>query len=455
MMKEINAEELKQFQADYESDRSNRIAQRAVTTNGIYKAAEDMNAVDRNSDENFSFSIDVDSENVANQRHSGRCWMFACLNTLREHLQKEHKVGKDFELSQSYLYFYDKLEKCNYFYDNMVELADRPMGDGLLLHRLDQPQQDGGDWCLVCALIDKYGVVPQDQMNETSCTMDSGELNTILNRKLRKDALEIRSLVKDGRKDELDAVRERMLGEDYRILAIAFGVPPTKINFEYKPQSEDDKDKKDKKDAGIKQYGPMTPQDFYKKFIGLDLNDYVLLQDIPHVEYGKLYGIEMSGNMVGGRPNRYLNTPAKDMKEAVIKQLKDGYGVWFANDVMQQFDRKKGIEDLDLYGFGDLFGLDLDMSKKDMYETKESLPTHGMVIAGVDLRDGKPVRWKIENSWGDEIGDKGFMIMSDAWFDKYVYGVAVNKKYLTEEQRKAFETEPTILPYWDAANPIM
>ena len=395
MMKEINAEELKQFQADYESDRSNRIAQRAVTTNGIYKAAEDMNAVDRNSDENFSFSIDVDSENVANQRRSGRCWMFACLNTLREHLQKEHKVGKDFELSQSYLYFYDKLEKCNYFYDNMVELADRPMGDGLLLHRLDQPQQDGGDWCLVCALIDKYGVVPQDQMNETSCTMDSGELNTILNRKLRKDALEIRSLVKEGRKDELDAVRERMLGEDYRILAIAFGVPPTKINFEYKPQSEDDKDKKDKKDkkdAGIKQYGPMTPQDFYKKFIGLDLNDYVLLQDIPHVEYGKLYGIEMSGNMVGGRPNRYLNTPAKDMKEAVIKQLKDGYGVWFANDVMQQFDRKKGIEDLDLYGFSDLFGLDLDMSKKDMYETKESLPTHGMVIAGVDLRDGKPVR---------------------------------------------------------------
>ena len=199
----------------------------------------------------------------------------------------------------------------------------------------------------------------------------------------------------------------------------------------------------------------MTPQDFYKKFIGLDLNDYVLLQDIPHVEYGKLYGIEMSGNMVGGRPNRYLNTPAKDMKEAVIKQLKDGYGVWFANDVMQQFDRKKGIEDLDLYGFSDLFGLDLDMSKKDMYETKESLPTHGMVIAGVDLRDGKPVRWKIENSWGDEIGDKGFMVMSDAWFDKYVYGVAVNKKYLTEEQRKAFETEPTILPYWDAANPIM
>ena len=163
----------------------------------------------------------------------------------------------------------------------------------------------------------------------------------------------------------------------------------------------------------------------------------------------------MSGNMVGGRPNLYLNTPAKDMKDAVIQQLKDGYGVWFSCDVMQQFDRQKGIEDLDLYGFNDLFNVDFSMSKKDMYNTKESLPTHGMVIAGVDLRDDKPVRWKIENSWGDELGDKGYMIMSDAWFDEYTYGVAVNKKYLTEEQRQAFETEPTMLPFWDTTNPIM
>ncbi|MBR4414566.1 MAG: C1 family peptidase [Aeriscardovia sp.] len=445
-MKEITAEELQEFEKSFESDRSNLIAKRAVSTNGIYKAAEDMNAVDRNSNENFTFSIDVDSENVANQKRSGRCWIFAALNVLREHLQKEHKVAPDFQLSQSYVYFYDKLEKCNYFYDNMVELADRPLSDALVWHRMDQPQQDGGDWCLVCALIDKYGVVPQDQMNETNCSISSNELNMILNRKLRKDALEIRSLVNEGKADQLEEVRSRMLNEDYRILAIALGVPPSEINFEFKDTS-------DAKE--LHQYGPMTPVDFYKQFIGLDLNDFVLLQDIPNVDYNKLYSIEMSGNMVGGRPNLYLNTPAKDMKDAVIQQLKDGYGVWFSCDVMQQFDRQKGVEDLDLYGFNDLFNIDFSMSKKDMYNTKESLPTHGMVIAGVDLRDDKPVRWKIENSWGDELGDKGYMIMSDAWFDEYTYGVAVNKKYLTEEQRQAFETEPTMLPFWDTTNPIM
>lgn len=442
----ISADELGAMRSQFASDAAAHVAQRAVTTNGLYKAAEGMSAVEAHSGNTFQFSIDVDSEDVANQKKSGRCWMFAALNVLRQHLQKTRKVPADFELSQSYLFFYDKLEKSNYFYDNMIELADRPMSDPLLRHRLSQPQQDGGDWCMMTALIDKYGVVPKDQMGESAVSSDSAELDTVLNRKLRKDAYELRKMVASLASDEeLAQARSRMLAEDYRILAIALGEPPATIRFEYR-----EADSKE-----FHQSQKMTPQEFYKEYIGLDLNDFIVLQDFPNAEYGKLYGIEMSGNMIGGRPNLYLNVPVSQMKQAVIKQLKDGYGVWHSSDVMQQFDRAKGIMDTDLYDFSSLLGVDIDMPKKDLFDYQESLPTHGMVIAGVDVVDGQPTRWKVENSWGSEIGAHGYMIMSDAWMDAYTYGVAVNKKYLTDQQRAALEKEPEILPFWNTANPIL
>lgn len=446
-MQKITERELTEFGEKYEGSRSNRIAQHAVTSNGIYKSAENMQAIDRNQSNNWTFSVDIDSEGVANQRKSGRCWMFAALNTLRHHIMKKYDVDSDFELSENYTFFYDKIEKCNYFYNEMIELADRPLSDRSVQFWLQMPQQDGGDWCLIAAVIDKYGVVPKDQMGETSCSITSAELDTILNRKLRKDALELRKLAASGATAEkISVARTNMLEEDYRILAIALGVPPQKITFEYR-----DTNKK------FHQSGWMSPKEFYTKFIGLDLNDYVGLMNVPDpsMPYGKVYGVEMSGNMVGGRPNRYLNVPMEDMKKAAIAQIEDGEPCWFGCDVLQQFDREKGIMDLDLYGFNDLFDVDFDMDKADMFNLRESLPTHAMVLGGVDLREGKPVRWKVENSWGpDHVGDKGYMIMSDAWMDKYTYEIVVNKKYLTNAQRAAFDAEPTILPFWNAMNPV-
>lgn len=442
----ISANILSNLRSDYEAYGSaGSLAHRAVSTNGVWKAAEGMLHVEKAKGTSFEFSLDVNSQDVTNQKKSGRCWMFAALNILRQHLQKAHKLPSEFELSESYLFFFDKLEKSNYFYQNMIELADRPFSDPLLRHRLAQPQQDGGDWCLMTALIDKYGVVPKDQMGESSCTEDSSQLDSVLNRKLRKDAAHLRSCVAQGYDEEsLEKERIKLLKEVYRLLAIALGEPPTEIEWEYR-----DTDKE------FHQVPCMTPVDFYKKFIGLDLNNFVVLEDIPSAPYGKLYGIEMSGNMVGGRPNRYLNIPSSQMRDIVISQLKDGYGVWFASDVMKQCDRQAGILNMKLYDFSTLFGVNLDMDKKMMFDYCESLPTHGMVISGVDIRDGKPTRWKIENSWGTEIGENGYYVMGDNWFDDYVYGIAIDKKYLTDEQRAVFETEPEILPFWNTVNPIL
>ena len=447
-MKEINAEELAKFQKDFESDRSNRIAQRAASTNGIYSAAEDMNAVDRNSDENFTFSVDDVKIAAANQNHSGRCWIYSALNTLRNFAIKKYNLPEDFEFSQNYANFYDKFEKSNYFYQNVIDTADKPLSDRGVRYLFETPQQDGGDWCLACALVDKYGVVPKDQMNETSCSTNSDELNTILNRKLRKDGLKLRDLLAAGAsEDKVEEARKQMLSEDYRILAIALGMPPKTITYEYRDTTDDKK---------FHQTEPMTPVEFYKKYIGLDLNDYLVIMNVPDVEdmpFGKTYAIQYSGNMVGGRPNIYFNAPIDRLEELTLQQLKDGENVWFGCDVMQSFDRKKGIADLDLYGFKDMFGLDLDFKKGDMFTTRESLPTHAMVIAGVDLRDDKPVRFKVENSWGDKIGDKGYMIMSEPWFRRYTFECVINKKYLTAEELAAFDKEPVMLPFWNSMQP--
>ncbi|MBO6071723.1 MAG: C1 family peptidase [Aeriscardovia sp.] len=447
-MKELTADDIKSYADKYCSCKFNKVAQRAVTTNGIYKAAEDMNAIDRDGDSNFAFSIDNVSIGASNQNKSGRCWIYACLNTLRQHMIKTYKMADDFELSQNYLNFYDKLEKSNYFYENVIRTAKKPMDDREVWYIFATPQQDGGDWCLVCALIDKYGVVPKDAMGETSCSITSAELNTILNRKLRKDGLKLRAMVASGSSDdEISTVRAEMMEEDYRILAIALGVPPCKVEFEYR-------DTTDKKE--FHQCGPLTPHEFYKDFIGEDLNDYVILMNVPDVDdmpFGKLYTIEDSGNMVGGRPNLYLNEPICELTKAALAQVKDGIPVWYGCDVLQQFDRDKGIMDLDLYGFNDLFGTDFNFRKGDMFSTRESLPTHAMVLAGVDLQNGEPVRWKVENSWGDKIGKKGYMVMSQAWFEEYTYEVVVNKKYLTDEQKAAFQTEPTVLPFYNGMQP--
>ncbi len=446
---ELKLEMFSKMRENYLNNEVLRVSERAVTSNGVKASAQNVHDVDIN---DFVFSVDVDSEAVANQLQSGRCWMFAALNTLRIHIEKDLKLPKgQFELSQNYNFFYDKLEKANFFYQQIINTADAPLDDRAVYWLLSMPQQDGGDWDLISALITKYGVCPRTAMVEVANSKNSADLDEILNKKLRQDALELRAMVRKGESTEaVDARRLELLEDIYHILGVCLGLPPEKFDFEYR-----DKDGNYHGDFGL------TPQEFAKKYVPIDVNDYVGIINVPidSMPYGKVYGIEMSDEIIGGRPNRYLNVPMEDLKALTIKQLKGGEPVWFGCDVMQFADTKKGILSPDLYNFNELFDIDYKMGKGDRYLTHESLPTHAMVLGGVNIVDNKPEKWKIENSWGTEahgstVGFNGYYICDDKWFDEYVFEVVIRKDLLTDEQRKAFDGEPEVLPFYSTFNPV-
>lgn len=446
---ELTIEELAKMRAEYARADKQHVAQRATMKNGILDSAENQEIIER---DQFTFSIDIDSEAVANQNQSGRCWMYACLNTLRWHIEKDLKLPKgSFELSQNYTFFYDKLEKCNFFHQQIIDTAQAPLGDRKVTFLLNTPQQDGGDFDIIAAIVKKYGVVPKKCMDETHASINSAELNTILNKLLRQHAIVLRAMVVEEKSEaDISAARRKMLSEVYHVLAVALGTPPEKVDFEYR-----DTDKKYHGDFGI------TPLEFLKKYVPIDLDDYVGIINVPieSMPYNRLYGVEMSNEIIKGRPNRYINVPMEDLKSLALKQLQAGEPIWFGCDVMQHADIHKGVLDPELFSFDDLFGIELTMDKTQRYLMHDSMPTHAMTIAGVNLVDGKPVRWKIENSWGadvhnQKVGDDGYYVMSDEWMDNFVYEVAIRKDLLSDEMRKVLDTEPMILPYWSTFNPI-
>lgn len=445
----ISKEQIEKMHESFKKCETQQVAQKAVTVNGILKSAENVEVLKRLSPANFAFSIDVDKEAVANQLMSGRCWMFACLNTLRFRIEKELDLPHGtFELSQAYLAFYNKLERAAWFMKHIVETADKDLNDREVTWLIQSPMQDGGDWDMVAALVKKYGVVPHSAMSETHCTNNTSEVNTVLSHLLRQDALKLRSMAREGK--DTEAVQEEMLNEVYRILAVCFGEPVQKFDFQYE----------DKKGNYHADYD-LTPLEFYKKYVGMDLDDYIGVINVPGDEnpYGRTYTIEDS-DQIPERENLYLNVEMDDLKQMVIAQLKAGEPVWFGCDVLQHCDRMKGVMDMNLYDLEAMFGIKFTMNKAERYAMRESLPTHAMVIAGVDLdKDGKPTKWKIENSWGTENGGKktgnnGYFVCGDEWFDNFVYEVAINKKFMTAEQQKALTGEPLVWPFWATFNPV-
>lgn len=436
-MSKITNERTQAFRKAFEENSKQTALQRSVVKNGIRASAENIQTHVENTP---VFSIDLATGKVANQKQSGRCWMFAALNTFRHKLLTTFQL-KDFELSQNYTFFWDKYEKANYFYENILNTAEQAVTSREVAFLLQTPQQDGGQWDMVVSLFKKYGVVPKSVMPESSNSSNSRDLNNYLNQLLRKHAVLLRQMVaEDATEEEIQANREAMLQEVYNLLAISLGTPPETFDFEYR-----DEEKNYHLEQGL------TPQQFYDDYIGVDLDNYVSIINAPTEDkpFMKSYTVDMLGNVVGGKQVKYLNLEMEEFKDLAIHQLEQGESVWFGCDVGQSSTRDSGIMALDAYDVDDLFDVDLTMTKAERLDYGESMMTHAMVLTGVDIINDQAKKWKVENSWGEKVGEKGFFVMSDEWMDEFTYQIVVRKEFLTQEQLAAFEAEPIVLAPWD------
>ena len=436
MAHELTVQELEKFSADFNKNPENKVIARSAQRSGVLEASYNDRV---QSELTRVFSTELDTDNVTNQKHSGRCWLFATLNVLRHEFGKKYKA-KDFTFSQAYNFFWDKIERANMFYNRILDSADMPLDSRQVKSDLDFAGADGGQFQMAAALVEKYGVVPSYAMPETFNTNDTTGFATALGDKLKKDALFLRKLKQEGKDDEIKKTREKFLSEVYQMTAIAVGEPPKKFDLEYR-----DDDKKYHLDKDL------TPLEFLHKYMGdVDFDDYVVLTNAPDHEYGKLYGLPAEDNVSGSLRIKLLNVPMEYLTAASIAQLKDGEAVWFGNDVLRQMDRKTGYLDTNLYKLDDLFGVDLKMSKADRLKTGVGEVSHAMTLVGVDVDNGEVRQWKVENSWGDKSGAKGYYVMNNEWFNDYVYEVVVHKKYLTDKQKELAEGPITDLPAWDS-----
>ena len=437
-MSELSSSFTDKLFADFQDNSKLRAVENAVTHNGLLKSLETRQSQVEN---DHVFSIDLTKDKVANQKASGRCWMFAALNTFRHKLISDLNLD-NFELSQAHTFFWDKYEKSNWFLEQVIATADQELGSRKVKFLLDVPQQDGGQWDMVVALFEKYGVVPKSAYPESVSSSNSRELNQYLNKLLRQDAQILREAVAAGVGAEgIRAQKEALLQEIFNFLAVNLGLPPRTFDFAYR-----DKDNNYHSDKNI------TPQEFFKKYVGLNLSDYVSVINAPTADkpYSKSYTVDMLGNVVDSRAVRYLNLDMTRFKELAIAQMQAGETVWFGSDVGQISDRQKGILATNVYDFDTAMNISFTQDKAGRLDYSESLMTHAMVLTGVDLAEnGEPLKWKVENSWGEKVGDKGYFVASDAWMDEFTYQIVVRKEFLTDEELAAYEAEPTVLAPWD------
>jgi len=409
----------------------------AVRKDGIHHVAQNQDALKAMRD---TFSIEIPTMGVTHQKKSGRCWMFAGLNVLRERAAKEMGL-EEFELSQAYQMFWDKFEKANFFLESILETLDETRDGRLVAWLLSHLVEDGGQWEMFVNLVEKYGVVPKWIMPETFHSSESYGMNQILEVKLREDAHILRSAHEAGRPtSDLRAQKDVMIGEIYRMLTIFLGDPPTTFDLEWR-----DKDKAFHAERGL------TPKEFYNRHVGVDLGDYVSVINAPTDDkpYGRTFTVSYLGNVKGGRDVLYLNVDPETLRSLALRQLQDGEVVWFGCDVGKFLDRDAGVMDHTLYDYEGVLGVPFELDKAARLDYGESVMTHAMVFTGVNLVDGHPDRWKVENSWGTEPGRKGYFVMSDPWFDEFTYQVVVKKSYLSPEHLKALEEPPIKLPPWD------
>lgn len=424
--------------AAYEANPKYAAIENAISHNGLLASLEKRSAAVENTP---VFSLDLTKDKVSDQKASGRCWMFAALNTFRHKMIANFQL-EDFELSQAHTFFWDKYEKSNWFLEQVLATADQELTSRKVKFLLDTPQQDGGQWDMVVSLFEKYGVVPKSVYPESISSSNSRELNQILNKLLRQDAQILRELRAEGAESaELQTKKEELLQEVFNFLAMNLGLPPRQFDFAYR-----DKDNHFHSESGL------TPLTFYQKYVDLKLDDYVSIINAPTADkpYGRSYTVEMLGNVVGSKPVRYLNVEMDRLKELAIAQMKAGETVWFGSDVAQSSNRKAGVMAEGMHDFTASMDIRLTQDKAGRLDYSESLMTHAMVLTGVDLdENGKAKKWKVENSWGEKVGNKGYFVASDAWMDEYTYQIVVRKEFLTAAELAAYEAEPLVLSPWD------
>lgn len=424
--------------AAYEANPKFAAMENAISHNGLLTSLEKRSTAVENTP---VFSLDLTKDKVSDQKASGRCWMFAALNTFRHKMIAGFQL-EDFELSQAHTFFWDKYEKSNWFLEQVIATADQELTSRKVKFLLDTPQQDGGQWDMVVSLFEKYGVVPKSVYPESISSSNSRELNQILNKLLRQDAQILRELMAEGaNSSELQAKKEELLQEVFNFLAMNLGLPPRQFDFSYR-----DKDNHFHSESGL------TPLTFYQKYVDLKLADYVSIINAPTADkpYGRSYTVEMLGNVVGSKPVRYLNVEMDRLKELAITQMKAGETVWFGSDVGQSSNRKAGVMAEGMHDFTASMDIRLTQDKAGRLDYSESLMTHAMVLTGVDLdENGKAKKWKVENSWGEKVGNKGYFVASDAWMNEYTYQIVVRKEFLTAAELAAYEAEPLVLAPWD------
>ena len=428
-------------QAAFFADKSHIIAKNAVCGKGVRDVARVPEQVAKNT---TVFDVEVKQGKRTNQKRSGRCWMFASLNTMRMRVMKKYKLST-FELSQAYPLFWDKLEKSNWFFENIIDTRKQAVNSREVAFLLTDPISDGGQWDMFKALVAKYGVCPKEAMPETACSSNTSDLDAYLTRYLRSCAKQLRDAHAQGSTvEQLRNMKKSYMQNVYSLLVTCLGQPPAK--FDVRLRDKDDK---------LALSGTFTPLEFFKEAVALNLDDYVSLISAPTADkpFNRVYTVSRLGNVVEAGGVRYINLTPQELKDAAIAQLKDNLPVWFGCDVMQSFLREEGIMDLDALDIDTLFGFDImaGFDKAARLDYGESLMTHAMVLEGVNFdADGKPSLWKVENSWGDDHGKDGFDTLADSWFDEYVYQVVVDKKYLPADKRALFESDtPIVLDPWD------
>ena len=438
MRENITLSNIRKFNKSFNSSTSNQLARNALIQNDINKVAVHW--------ENFSkinhiFSNTISKQlPVTNQKSSGRCWGFAGLNLLRLEIVKNYNLS-NFEFSQNYFMFWDKLEKANYFLENILKTLDQNYDSRLMMHLLQAPVQDGGQWDMFVNLIEKYGLVPKSVMPETNHSSKSSMMNYFLTHKLRECAFILRKSKKPRTTiKQLRSKKEEMMSVIYSLLCMFLGNPPIKFDWSIK-------DKNNK----FTRFNNVDPLDFYRKFTKVKLKNKVCLINAPmsNKKMNELYTIDFLGNVVGGNIIKYANVEINELKKAAIKSIKNDEAVWFGCDVGKMFNRELGIMDMDLYDYEKLFDTKFKMNKASRLEYGDSAMTHAMLFTGVDLKRNTPRKWRVENSWGDKNGDKGYYLMSDSWFDEYNYEVVVDKKYLSNKILEIFNREPHNLEPWD------